>query len=116
MDRQELDSLVARHVWGMVVVIDTYSGQNYIMGKDRTRLPVPSYADDMAAAAAIEEKLESQGFYLTVRNTLDDKASQWIACFLKDDGNDYMPSVADELPVAICLAAVAAMQGKNLKV
>ncbi len=115
MDQQELDSLVARHVWGMVVVIDTYSGENYIMGKNHARMPVPSYRDDMAAASAIEEKLESQGFFMSVRNTLDDKVSQWVVCFLKDDDRDYLPSMADDLPTAICLAAVAAMQGVNVK-
>lgn len=115
MDQQDLDSLVARFVWGMVVIIDTNTGENYIMGKNRTRMPVPSYCDDMVAASAIEEKLESQGYFLTVRNTLDNKTSQWIACFLKDDGKDYMPSVHESLPTAICMAAVAAMQGSNLK-
>lgn len=114
MDQQELDSLVARHVWGMVVIIDTTTGANYIMGKNRTRMEVPSYCNDLVAASAIEEKLESQGFYLSVRNTLDDKASQWIACFLRDDEHEYKPSIADDLPTAICMAAVAAMQGVNI--
>ena len=115
MDLLELDSLVARHVYGLVVIIDTQKGANYIMGKNGTPMELPLYSTDMEAVDDIEKRLERQGWYLSVRNTVDAEKSKWIACFLRDDEKSYLPSKADTLPAAVCMAAVAALTGKNVQ-
>lgn len=115
MENQELDSLVARLVWGFVVIIDTQSGNNYIMGTDRQLIELPHYSQDQEAANLIEQEMEKHGWILTVRNTIDEDASKWLASFLRKDERNYKLSSADTVPRAICLAAVSAMQGTNTK-
>ena len=115
MENQELDSMVARLVWGYVVIIDTQSGLNYIMGHDHVQIELPKFSEDQEAANMVEKKMEENGWILTVRNTIDEAASKWLASFLRRDNKQYKLSSADTVPRAICLAAVSAMQGTNIK-
>lgn len=85
------------------------------MGHDRELIELPLFSEDQEAANLIEQKMEENGWILTVRNTIDEEASKWLASFLRKDGKNYILSSADTVPRAICLAAVSAMQGTNIK-
>lgn len=114
MTDEEINGFIARLVYGYVVIIDTQSGKNYMMGKDRSQIPVPDYCTEMCFAEEIEEMMERQGFVLQMQNTVDYEKSKWLAMFGKPDGRKYLPSMAETLPRAVCLAAIAAIQGANI--
>lgn len=116
MENQELNSLIGRLLWGFVVIIDTRSGLNYMMGHDHKPIELPNYSEDQEAANMVEQFLENQGYIMSVQNTVDSSQSKWFACFFKaNDGKKYKPSMADTVPKAICLAAIAAVQGTNFQ-
>jgi hypothetical protein len=57
-----LDSLVARFIFGFAVIIDTQKNEQYVMGKDHEKIPVPQYSADVEIAYQITEQLHKMGF------------------------------------------------------
>jgi|SRR5476651_2060240 hypothetical protein len=110
-----LDNLVATEVFGYVVVIDTQSGENYIMGKDHVKIDLPKYSEDIEQAYKITEHLYKSGWNLSVKNEIIEGHNRWLTAFVKQDGRQYLPSLADSLAVAICKAGVAAAIGQNIR-
>lgn len=110
----QLDSLVATEVFGFVVIIDTHTNEAYTMGKDHVRIEVPKYSTDIEQAYKITEQLYKLGFSLTVQNSIVEGHNRWLTAFTKQDKRQYLPSIADALPVAICMAGVAAITGQNI--
>jgi hypothetical protein len=109
----ELDSRVARNIFGYVVIIDTQLNESYIMGLDRKPLPVPQYSTDTETAQLIVEMLKKHGFSLAARNKQVNGEYQWVASFSRDDGRSYLASYGNTLPAAICAAGLSAVQGTN---
>jgi len=111
----ELDSLVARTVWGYVIVIDTQSGESYFMGHNHQRKPVPNYGTDISAAYEVVEQMRhAHGFDMKLQNVVEGGQSKWLCAFTKNDKRRYIPVLSLSMPEAICLAAVQALQGKNI--
>jgi hypothetical protein len=111
---QTLDSLVATEVFGYVVILDTQSGESYIMGKDHIKIPLPQYSTNIEQAYKITEQLYKSGWNLSVKNDIVDGHNRWLTAFVKQDNRQYVPSLADSLAVAICKAGVAAAIGQNI--
>jgi hypothetical protein len=109
-----LDHLVATEVFGYVVVIDTHSGESYIMGKDHVKISLPKYSEDIEDAYKITEHLYKSGWNLSVKNSIIEGHNRWLTAFVKPDTRRYLPSLASSLPVAICMAGVAAAIGQNI--
>lgn len=114
--KAQLDSMVARSVWGYVVIIDTVTGESYIMGRDHVKMSIPEYSTDITTAYEIAEHLRQFGFTLQLKNQIRDGNSYWTACFTKaGDGKVYVPVEGDTLPESICRAAISAAYGTNVR-
>lgn len=111
---KQLDSMVARTVWGYVVIIDTQSGAHYIMGKDRQAQDVPNFSTELATSYEVVNQMQKHGFSFQLKNLVEQGVTKWITCFTKSDNRRYTPSIAPELPQAICIAAIAAIRGENI--
>lgn len=109
----ELDSRVARTIFGFVVIIDTQSNESYIMGLDRKPKSVPPYSSDTETAQQIVELMQKHNFMLSAKNKLINGEPTWMACFSREDGRPYLASYGDSLPAAICAAGLAAIKGEN---
>ena len=110
---EDLDSRVARNIFGYVVIIDTQSNESYIMGTDRIRRPVPEYSTDTETANHIVDLMKKHGFSLSARNKKMNGEYLWAACFSREDGRSYLASYGDTLPAAICAAGLSAIRGTN---
>jgi hypothetical protein len=110
----QLDSLVARNVFGYAVIIDTHTGEQYIMGKDHEKIDVPKYSSDVEIAYQVTEQLHKMGWHLNASSVNQNGINGFLALFLKQDGRGYLPSFAEDLAVAICMAGVAACTGQNI--
>jgi hypothetical protein len=109
----ELDSQVARIVFGFAVVIDTHSGKQYIVGKDHEEMPVPPYSTEIEAAYNVTNQQHRMGFTLKVQNDVVGGKNIFYTAFTKPDTRKYMASAAEDLPTAICKAGIAAVTGQN---
>jgi hypothetical protein len=110
----QLDSLVARTVFGYAVVIDTHTGEQYVMGKEHDKIPVPAYSSDVEIAYRVTEQLHKMQFNLSIKNVTEKGQNGWLAAFVKHDTRRYVPSYAGDLAVVICLAGIAAVTGQNV--
>jgi hypothetical protein len=108
----QTDSLVARKLWRADVVSDPETGEHYIAQLDE-KVPLPAFSTDVAEAERIVEFLESKGWVFRVKNIPED--DQYKACFIKEDNRTYRFAKADTIPMVICEAAMAVINGTNLK-
>jgi hypothetical protein len=110
----DMDSQVARKLFGTVVIIDTQTGNNYMMGKDREPLPVPPFSTDMETAEEVTDLLTNHGFTLSMKKAKNGDDNCWYACFSKEDGRRYVSSMAATPAEVVCVAALAALTGDNI--
>ena len=96
MDHNEgraLDQLIAERVMGHTLTLDRIWANN---------MPIPCYSTDIAAAWLIVEKMRNPDFRLS-------KDGDWACCF---GGTISYCGFADTAPLAICRAAMAALETK----
>lgn len=110
----ELDSQVARTVFGYAVVIDTQAGQQYIVHRDGAQTPVPEYSSDVEIAYQVTDQLHKMGFTLSVKNEVQNGKNIWQTAFVKQDKRSYLANVAEDLASAICVAGILAVTGQNI--
>lgn len=111
----ELDSQVARVVFGFAVVIDTHTGEQYIVGHDHESIPVPPYSTEIEAAYSVTNQLHKMGYTLKVQNDVVNGKNIFYTAFTKADNRKYLGSAAEDLPTAICKAGIAAVTGQNIQ-
>jgi hypothetical protein len=110
----ETDSLIARKVWRAVVVNDTLTGESYMIGQeDRTHVPVPPFSTDIEEAYKIVAFFQNKGWTFRLMNIPDDDVFQ--ACFFQQDERMYRFVRGQTVPLAICAAAIALLDGSNIK-
>lgn len=109
-----MDSQVARSLFGTVVIIDTKTGESYMLGKDRQRMLLPPFSTDLETAEEIVDLLQEYGHTLNMKKAKNGDDSLWYACFSKEDGRRYVASTAATAAEAICVAALAALKGDNV--
>lgn len=117
MDSQagpNLDQQIARRLFGSVVIIDTKSGDNYMMGKDHQKVPVPPFSTDMETAEELVELMAGYNHVLNIKMSKRGEDVVWYACFSKEDDRRYVSVSAPTAAEAVCLAALAAVDGKNI--
>jgi hypothetical protein len=110
----DLDSQIARLLFGTVVIIDTQSGESYMMGKDRVQVPVPPYSTDMETAEEITNFMQTHNHVLSMKKAKTVDSNRWCACFSKEDNRRYVASYAATASEAVCVAALAALKGMNV--
>lgn len=108
-----LDALVARKLWGAVVIVDVMGKTAHLIGEDRkTPVRLPSYSTEVAAAHRVVGAMQQRGWTAYMKH--DDNTGKFFACFSKSDGRTYKRTPADTLAHAVCLAALDALMGKNI--
>lgn len=101
MDTRELDARVAREVMGFEV-------RN---GFVRGAYAIGHYSEDMNAAMEVVAALEKRDWYLSLDEL--EGSCRWDAEFWSGDDKSSGGHVADTAPLAICLAALEAVAGKD---
>jgi hypothetical protein len=110
----DLDSQVARLLFGTVVIIDTQSGDQYMMGRDRVQVAVPPYSTDMESAEEITDFMQTHDHVLSMKKAKTLDVNRWSACFSKADTRSYVASYAATAAEAVCVAALDALKGLNV--
>ncbi len=110
----QTDSLIARKLWKALVVTDTETGEDYMVGeKTHEKVPVPKFSTDTDEAHRIVSFFQSKGWMFRVKNIPEEDTYQ--ACFFRQDNRRYLFVKEQSLPMAICVAAFAALNGTNIK-
>ncbi len=108
-----LDAVVARRLLLAVVVHDPATGEAHLVGaEDRKPVPLPRYSTEVEDAHRAAALMQRRGWSLRVRQ--DAERGEWLAAFTKDDGRVYAYSKTAAMPHAVCLAALAALDGRNV--
>lgn len=109
----QLDANIARRLWKAVVLIDMEDGSHYFLRQeDHKRSPIPPYSTSVDECYRVVSKMQSMGW--TARLTSKPEIGKYHAAFTKDDGRLYRLTEAETLPLAVCLAALAAYDGLNV--
>jgi hypothetical protein len=109
-----MDADVARALWKALVIHDAEAGESYLMGEDWQRVPLPHFSTDIDAAHRVVSVMQAAGWTLSVKQTVEPDRSAYLAAFVKPDNRHYNFVRHDSLPMALCLAALAAFAGLNL--
>jgi hypothetical protein len=110
----QTDSLIARKVWRAIVVNDTETGESYMVGQEKhDKVPVPPFSTDYTEAHKVVEHFQNMGWTFRVQSVPEEDVFR--ACFFKDDNRTYKFIKADTMPLVICEAAIAAINGTNVK-
>jgi hypothetical protein len=108
-----MDSAIARKVWRAIVVADIETGESYMVEQtDHSKVPVPAFSTDLDEAHKVVEFFQAKGWTFRVRSVPEDDNFQ--ACFYRDDSQNYRFMKADTMPMVICEAAIAAINGTNI--
>lgn len=75
------------------------------MGMYAELMPAPPYSTDIAAAWHIVDRMRAVGWEVVV----DSRRGDWSVEFVSRDGMQHSAASADRLPLAICRAALAAL-------
>ena len=115
---RELDGLVAKMIMGYAVLDGACSGtivEEMGPGIKQQRLVSP-YSTEMAAAWLVVEQVEQAGYRCAL---LHYERGTWGCCFYPREGRpvgyapNSEPDAATTAPLAICLAAIEAIQVKE---
>jgi hypothetical protein len=110
----QFDSVIARALWKFIIVVDTQTGENFLVGPHHEKVPLPKYSTVIADAYKIVEHFQAQGYALKVRSSITSGKATYHAVFLRNDGQNYRFSEGSTLPMAICFAALSVCQGTNI--
>jgi hypothetical protein len=110
-----MDADVARTLWKALVVHDTESNTSYLMGEDWKQVELPKFSTDTNQAHRVVRYMQGHGFTLNVQQVIEHGQGIYQATFMKPDGRKYLFCEHPELPMAICMAAVSAYGGLNIK-
>lgn len=106
-----MDATIARRLWKAIVMVE--GGQRMLVEADtKASVPLPPYSTSLDEAYRVVARMQSQGW--TARIGADDDG-RCRAVFAKPDGRLYLWSYASTGPEAICLAALAAQDGRNFE-
>ena len=108
-----LDSLIARKVWRAIVVNDAVSGESYMVAQATGgKVPVPAFSTDLKEANRVVEFYQTQGWFFRVKSIPEEDG--FHGCFYKEDGRAYVFHRAPTIPLVICTAALALVNGMNI--
>lgn len=114
MDTRELDARVAREVMGLDGPEHYWTSPMWENNEGFTVI-LPNYSTDMNAAIEVVDVLQSFGWYLSLESPCRGK-KMWEAYFTNcNDATKYHDYNADTPALAICLAALEAVDNKEKK-
>jgi hypothetical protein len=96
------------------VIHDAEVGESYLMGDAGQRVPLPPFSTDIDAAHRVVSLMQASGWTVAVKRTVEPSASFYLAAFVKTDNRQYTFVSHPTLPMALCLAALAAFAGLNI--
>ena len=106
-----MDSLIARKVWRAIVI--TENGEHYMVNQDdQSKVSIPQFSTDYDEAQKVVEFFQTKGW--TFRLQSAPESEEFRACFFRDDGRTYQFMRAQTVPMVICEAAIAAINGTNI--
>lgn len=110
---KELDVMVARKVLRAIVIYEPEKKEHFMFDlKTKQQIPVPDFSTSIKETYKIINYLQGFGWVARM-SVLPDKDSAQ-AVFTKSDGKKYKYCIADTLPQAICLAAIEAVEKRNI--
>lgn len=107
-----LDAFVVRSLWRGIVVYDTATAAIRMIDPHRQQVAIPAYSTDKDAANRVVRQMRTRGLLLRVRRMAG--TGMVHACFCREgevNGGRY--SRAPTLAMAICLAALAQLDGSD---
>lgn len=108
-----MDATIARRCWRTLVVLDTASGRFHMVAEaDGREVPVPPFSTDLMEAHRVVRLFQSRGWTARLRTVPERGTSE--ACFTRNDGRTYRYSADVTMPMAICRAALDALDGRNV--
>ena len=108
-----MDAAIARRLWRAIVFMDIEGQGAYLVRQgDHARMPLPGYSTNVDDAHRVVKQMQAHGYAATLKSAPE--FGKCYACFTQNDGKNYRMSEAETLPMAICLAAVEALDGTNL--
>jgi hypothetical protein len=110
------DGLIARRLLKAVVIHNSVTGESHLIGSglDRQSIALPHYSTDVDDAYRIVGIMLGRGFTLKINNITSGEP-YWLACFIRSDGREYLYERAETMAMAICEAALAALDNRNIK-
>lgn len=110
-----MDSYVATRLWGSIVIHDRDKGPFLVeqRGKDRKLIEIPKFSTDIVASKRVIEYMTSKGYMMRSKHM--SSKNEYSIMFWKDDNRKYMFSKAKTYPMAVCVAAFAALDEKNVR-
>lgn len=105
----ELDAAIARRLWKAIVMVE---GGVRVLVEANTKksVPLPGYSTILDEAYRVVARMQSEGWEARIGADDDGRCR---AVFAKGDGRLYLWTYAQTGPEAICLAALAAVEGRN---
>lgn len=108
----QMDARIARRLWRAVVFVDNESGTSYLIQQgDFGRVPLPAYSTDVDEAYRVVRFMQGKGY--TARFQHNPEENKYFGYFAKDADLVYIWMQGDTMPMAICLAALSALDGTN---
>lgn len=107
----QMDAKIARRLWRAVVFME--DGNHHLVQQgDFARVPLPPYSTDIDEAYRVVRYMQALGWACRLRHCPD--SARFRVCFTKADDRVYQWSLDEVMPMAICLAALAALDGANV--
>jgi hypothetical protein len=107
-----MDSLVATRLWRVVVINE--DGQRYMVGQDnRERVPLPAFSTVIDDAYRVVDFFSAKGWEFRIQHIPE--SDTYNSCFYRDDSRVYQMVNAKTTTMAVCLAALQALNGSNVK-
>jgi len=108
LNLREIDALVAEHV--LEIPVEDHGFSRFTVKVGSSKLAVPPYSTDIAAAWDVVEKLQESGFcfFIETRGKLSQCSVEVFLTGKPSAVFDTGEVFADTVPMAICLAALKA--------
>ena len=107
------DALIARRLWRAIVVFDVEGqGAHLVKEGEHTPVPLPPYSTNVDEAHRVVQHMQSKGYVARLKSAPD--IGKCFACFYRNDGRNYRMSEGQTLSMAICMAALEALDGTHI--
>lgn len=108
-----MDAKIARRLWRAVVFVDTEGGSSHLIQEgDYAKVPLPGYSTDLDESHRVVRFMQSKGF--AARFQHNPEVNLYFGYFANNPDAVYKWSQADTMPMVICVAALAALDGSNM--
>lgn len=108
----KMDAKIARRLWRTVVFVDNEDGKSYLIQEgDFARVPLPAYSTDLDESYRVVGQMQSKGYLARFQHSPEE--NMYYGYFANDSNAVYVWSAARTMPLVVCVAALAALDGTN---